>query len=122
LHPDYLISEHLDARERYARFDAPTRFYSFTDDEFAPEAAVNHLLRRLRRAPIDHVRLAPEERGADSIGHFGFFRPRFSATLWQEAATFLRDSLEGRVPHQIDRPMVRSLRDEVMEDLRYGRP
>lgn len=124
LHPDYLISEHLDARERFARFDAPTLFYSFTDDEYAPEAAVQHLLRRLRRAPLEHVRLTPQERGADAIGHFGFFRPRFSATLWLEAASFLRDSLEGRTPHHrpaVSAPMTLSLREEVMADLRYGR-
>ena len=89
LHPDYLISEHLDARERYARFDAPTLFYSFTDDELAPEAAVNHLLRRLRRAPIDHG--GSRQRSARrSIGHFGFFRPRFSATLCK-SRKLLRD-------------------------------
>jgi len=125
LHPDYLISEHLDARERFARFDAPTLFYSFTDDEYAPEAAVDHLLRRLRRAPIEHVRLTPQERGADAIGHFGFFRPRFSATLWVEAASFLRDSLERRTPQHtpsVSAPMTLSLREEVMADLRYGRP
>lgn len=123
-HPDYLISEHLDARERFARFDAPTLFYSFTDDEYAPEAAVDHLLRRLRRAPLQHVRLSPEDRGADAIGHFGFFRPRFATTLWTEAATFLRDSLEGRDPrHQpaFDDTVFRSLSEDVMEDLRYGR-
>lgn len=123
-HPDYLVSEHLDARERFARFDAPTLFYSFTDDEYAPEGAVAHLLRRLRRAPLEHVRLAPEERGADAIGHFGFFRPRFSATLWLEATSFLRDSLEGRTPHHapsVSTPMAPSLREEVMADLRYGR-
>lgn len=125
LHPDYMISEHLDARERFARFDAPTLFYSFTDDAYAPQAAVQHLLRRLRRAPLEHVRLMPEERGADAIGHFGFFRPRFSATLWREAATFLRDALDGRVPrHQpeLGEPaLARTLRDDVMADLRYGR-
>jgi len=123
-HPDYLISEHLDARERFARFDAPTLFYSFTDDEYAPEGAVAHLLRRLRRAPLEHVRLAPQERGASTIGHFGFFRPRFSGTLWPEAASFLRDSLEGREPHHtrsVSPPVTPSLREEVMEDLSYGR-
>jgi predicted alpha/beta hydrolase len=124
LHPDYLISEHLDARERFARFDAPTLFFSFTDDEYAPEGAVNHLLRRLRRAPLQHVRLAPEERGADAIGHFGFFRARFSTTLWLEAVHFLRDSLEGREPQHkpaLEAPLMTSLREDVMADLRYGR-
>lgn len=124
LHPDYLISEHLDARERFARFDAPTLFFSFTDDDYAPEAAIDNLLRRLRRAPLEHVRLEPRARGADAIGHFGFFRPQFSATLWMEAASFLGDSLAGDTPHH--RPPVeaatQSLRDDVLADLRFGRP
>ena len=124
LHPDYLISEHLDARERYARFDVPTLFYSFSDDEYAPPAAVDHLLRRLRRAPLTHVHLAPAERGADAIGHFGFFRPRFSGTLWREAATFLTDALNGRDPQHVPalpaEPLL-SLGEEVMADLQYGR-
>lgn len=124
LHPDYLISEHLDARERYARFDAPTLFYSFTDDDYAPEAAVDHLLRRLRRAPLDHVRLAPEQRNVDAIGHFGFFRTRFASTLWLEACNFLRESLDGIEPRHkplVEAPLPMSLRDDVMADLRYGR-
>jgi len=125
LHPDYLVSEHLDARERFARFDTPTLFFSFTDDEYAPQAAIDHLLRRLRRAPIEHVRLEPSACGAQAIGHFGFFRPRFSATLWPQAVSFLRDALAGRAASyrpSIDEPSIfRSLGEDVMDDLRYGR-
>jgi hypothetical protein len=118
-----LISEHPDARERFARFDAPTLFYSFTDDDMAPTNAVDHLLRRLHSAPLQHVRIAPEEMGGGPIGHFGFFRPRFAPSLWLDAAKFLRESLAGRAPEV--RPLrvieARSWDDEIMQDLAYGR-
>lgn len=123
LHPDYLIGEHPEARERFARFDAPTLFYSFTDDEMAPTNAIDHLLRRLHSAPLTHARIAPEELGGAPIGHFGFFRPKLAGSLWIEAAEFLRKSLAGRAP------AVRPLRvierkswdAAIMEDLQYGR-
>jgi predicted alpha/beta hydrolase len=123
LHPDYLISEHPDARERFARFDAPTLFYSFTDDEFAPTNAVDHLLRRLHSAPLQHARIAPEELGGAPIGHFGFFRPRFAPTLWNDAAAFLRDSLAGRKQSArgLREIKAKSWDEEIMEDLAYGR-
>jgi predicted alpha/beta hydrolase len=123
LHPDYLLSEHPDAGERFASFKAPTLFYSFTDDDFAPDAAIAHLLRRLSGTPIEHARIDPRDYGDASIGHFGFFRPRFAPTLWQEAAAFLRDALAGHTPKRrpIAPPAPRSLRDEVMVDLHYGR-
>ena len=49
-HPDYLIAEHPDAAARFARFDRPTAFYSFTDDAFGPRRSVDALLDRLPRA------------------------------------------------------------------------
>jgi len=97
-HPDYLISEHPDAIGRFAAIFGPMLFYSFTDDELAPRAAVNHLLARLSGARVDHRRVHPSQHGGASIGHFGFFRPRFTSTLWRDAASFLKDALDGREP------------------------
>ena len=34
-------------------------------------------------------RLAPRELGEKHIGHFGFFRERFRASLWRESADWL---------------------------------
>jgi predicted alpha/beta hydrolase len=122
LHPDYLISEHTDAAERYARFDRPLLFYSFSDDAMAPHGGVANLLSRLPHARLDHARVSPEAHGGDPIGHFGFFRSRFAPTLWQEAADFLRAVLAGDAP-----PARKSAADSgslhagVMADLEYGR-
>jgi predicted alpha/beta hydrolase len=97
-HPDYLISEHADARERFARFDRPVLFYTFTDDKFAPSLAVTSLLEHLPAAKIVRAHIDPAEHGGAPIGHFGFFRSRFAPSLWQEAAVYLRDAIEGRTP------------------------
>lgn len=122
-HPDYLISEHPTARSRFARFQRPTLFYSFTDDTFAPEGAVNALIDRLSGAELTHRRLAPRELGVESVGHFGFFRPRFSDSLWREACWFIDDLMEDRRSFQPAprRSAYAVSTDEVMADLAYGR-
>jgi predicted alpha/beta hydrolase len=122
-HPDYLVSEHPEARARFARFRRPTLFYSFTDDKYAPEGAVDALIDRLSGAELTHRRLDPRELAAESVGHFGFFRPRFADSLWREARWFIDDLVEDRKSFQ---PAPRRSRfavssDEVMADLSYGR-
>jgi predicted alpha/beta hydrolase len=122
-HPDYLVSEHPAAAARFARFSRPTLFYSFSDDTFAPEGAVDALIGRLSSAELTHRRIDPRELNAGSVGHFGFFRPRFADTLWREARWFIDDLVEDRRSFQ---PTPRRSRfavsaDEVMADLAYGR-
>jgi predicted alpha/beta hydrolase len=96
--PDYFIVDHPDAAERLATFDRPLRAYTFTDDDYAPEGAVDNLLRRLESARLDHRRVRPSEVGKAAIGHFGFFRRGLRDTLWAEAKGFLDDVLAGREP------------------------
>ena len=101
-HPDYLISEHPDATARFARFDRPTAFYSFTDDAYGPRRGVEALLDRLPKATIDHRRVDPAHLGKGPIGHFGFFRATFREPLWREALAFLNDVFEGRSPPRLE--------------------
>jgi predicted alpha/beta hydrolase len=118
-HPDYLISEHPQAAQRFARFDRPALFYSFTDDDLAPLRSVSALLERLSSARIDHRRLRPRDLGARSIGHFGFFRRHFRETLWADAADFLVDILAGRPPRhaRAARPLCDLQEEDVLADL-----
>jgi predicted alpha/beta hydrolase len=118
----YLFSDHPSARERFARFDRPTVAYTFTDDDFAPERAVRHLLDQMPSERVAHVRLSPRELELGPIGHFGFFRRRFREALWGGAGDFLLDVLEGRSPEtpRPRSPFAPSLED-VMADLRAGR-
>jgi hypothetical protein len=97
-------------------------FYSFTDDELAPRAAINQLLGRLSSARIDHRRVHPGEHGGTPIGHFGFFRPRFRETLWRDASAFLLDVVEGRVPAAATPPKPWNINaEDIRADLAYGR-
>jgi predicted alpha/beta hydrolase len=93
--PEYLISHYPDAAERFARFDRPLLFYSFTDDALAPPRAVEALIARLPNAKLEHRRLAPEQFGGEPIGHFGYFKPRFERTLWLDAVRFFARVLEA---------------------------
>ena len=90
-HPGYLVGA-LGAREAYARFAAPIRAYSITDDTYAPLPAVEAFLEFYPNAARKLERVDPAQAGGGPIGHFGFFRERFKETLWKEAA----DWMEGR--------------------------
>lgn len=97
-HPDYLMGPNPDARARFARFDKPTVLYSASDDAYAPEAAVRALIASLSSAPVEHRTLSPAAFGGAPIGHFGFFKPRFEATMWCDAASFLQSALRAELP------------------------
>jgi predicted alpha/beta hydrolase len=87
-HPTYLIGA-LGVEQDYARFSAPIRAYAVSDDNFAPPSAVQALLELFPAARSEMRRVTPRELGVKSIGHFGFFRERFRATLWPEAGDWL---------------------------------
>jgi predicted alpha/beta hydrolase len=89
-HPLHLLSEcSAQERERYARLGFPIRCYRFTDDDFAPQAAVDGLLGFYRGATTEVVLRSPKDAGAPSIGHFGWLKASFRETLWREMASWL---------------------------------
>jgi predicted alpha/beta hydrolase len=90
-HPGYIVGA-LGAQEAYARFAAPIRAYSITDDRYAPLKAVEAFLEFYPNAVRNVERVDPAQAGGGPIGHFGFFRERFKDTLWKDAA----DWMEGR--------------------------
>jgi predicted alpha/beta hydrolase len=122
-HPQYLMGFHPAAQARFARFERPTLLLTFSDDDYAPEAAVDQLVRALGRAPLVHRRFRPAELDVEEIGHFGFFRPRFADTLWRQARYFVDDVLEGRQAFRfVPRRAPWDLTEEDLEaDLSYGR-
>lgn len=95
--PDYLFVEEGAARRAaFAAMRVPVHAESFTDDSYATETAVRWLLDAYRGASVTHRHRHPSRLGARSIGHFGFFRPRFQDTLWEEAAEWLEARLADR--------------------------
>jgi predicted alpha/beta hydrolase len=82
----------------YARVTAPILAYSFTDDTFAPAAAVRALLDLYRGATKTHRHLVPRDVGRRAIGHFGFFRAAQRERLWSEARAWLESPAAAYVP------------------------
>jgi predicted alpha/beta hydrolase len=98
---DYLMSYAAPLGGRgFARLAAPVVAYAIADDHYAPRATVEALLGFYARAPTELRVVEPAALGVSAVGHFGFFRPRFEATLWREATRFLAGAAEdaGRGP------------------------
>jgi predicted alpha/beta hydrolase len=95
LHRDYCVGA-TGAYRRYAELKTPILSLSFTDDEFMSRTNVEVMHGFYAGAPREMKRLAPRAIGARTIGHFGFFRPRFAGNLWPLAADWLRARFAAR--------------------------
>jgi predicted alpha/beta hydrolase len=83
LNPEYVVGvEGESVRRSYASVRTPMLSLSFADDEMMSEQSIRSLHRLYAGAPIEYRRIAPRDIGALRIGHFGFFRQQFAATLW----------------------------------------
>lgn len=63
---------------------------SLTDDPFGTVAAVERLLGYFTGSRCTHRRIAPQEIGEQTVGHFAFFHSRFEARLWPIALAWLQ--------------------------------
>jgi predicted alpha/beta hydrolase len=93
-HPRYLVGA-LGVDDAYAQVRARMRAYAISDDPFAPLPAVDALAALYPKARWQTRRLAPQDVGVPAIGHFGFFRERFRASLWRESADWLEEACES---------------------------
>ena len=90
LDPDYLFGVmQKTVRERYAALKLPLLSLSFTDDEYLSERNIQSLHGFYAGAARDMQRISPADIGVAGIGHFGFFRRRFEASLWPRAGGWL---------------------------------
>ena len=90
LDPDYLFGVMPAAvRELYAALKLPLLSLSFTDDEYLSEKNIQSLHGFYAGAARDMRRISPADIGVAGIGHFGFFRRRFEASLWPRAGDWL---------------------------------
>src|SRR6266478_4589536 len=83
LHPEYAMSEGEAVRAQYAAVTTPIVSLSFHDDEFMSARNTESIHAFYVNAQRTMKRIAPEEIGAERIGHFGFFRAAFERSLWQ---------------------------------------
>jgi predicted alpha/beta hydrolase len=94
LNPRYHVGHEGEAlRRQFAAARFPIVALSITDDELMTERGTRKLIDCYENAPRELQRIAPSDVNARRIGHFGFFRPQFEATLWAR----VRDLLARRL-------------------------
>lgn len=90
LNREYVVgAEGEQVREAYASVRTPMLSLSFTDDEMMSARGIKSLHGLYVNAPVEYRRIAPPDVGVKHIGHFGFFRPKFEQTLWQQTVQWL---------------------------------
>ena len=94
LNRDYLVGVGGEKmRADYAAITTPILSLSFTDDEYMSARNTADMHAFYATAPRDMRRIAPQDIGVKRIGHFGFFRQKFSATLWPQVTQWLAPPL-----------------------------
>lgn len=90
LHPDWL---QVLAREglpsHHTQITSPILAVAVSDDVYGTRAATLRHHGLFVNAPVEYRWIAPADIGEREIGHFGFFRRRYQATLWPMAAEWL---------------------------------
>ena len=84
LNREYAVGVEGDAvRAQFAAVRTPIVSLSFVDDELMSAANTESIHGFYSGAPRTMKRIAPRDIGAQRIGHFGFFRSAFEASLWR---------------------------------------
>ena len=95
-HAEFVVDEHgRPLHEGFKRFNRPLLFYSFTDDEFAPPAAVDAMRDLYSNAIIEHKVFKPADWGMRSIGHFTFFRKWTPQSVWRQTVKWIASTTES---------------------------
>ena len=96
MHPRYHVGAEGEAlRQQFAQARFPVVALSMTDDELMTERGTRVLIDCYENAPRELHRVAPQDAGAARIGHFGFFRPQFEATLWSRVTGIFQRFSQG---------------------------
>lgn len=83
----------LGAAELLAKVKTPVLAVGLEDDPWGTRRAVSHFLSYHTSAPIEQRWYSPADTGGQPIGHLGFFRSRFSQSLWPEMTEWLLDGV-----------------------------
>jgi predicted alpha/beta hydrolase len=87
----FLDDPTLPELANFPRYRGALRAIGIDDDPWATPPAIDLLLSAFIGTRPQRRQVDPRALGADSIGHFGFFRPVHRDTLWREAADWLAD-------------------------------
>ena len=92
--PDYFFGDPgLPETTRFASVKTPILSIGLRDDPWGNPRAVAAFMKHYVNAPVESRWLGPDDTGGQPIGHLGFFRSRFAATLWPQFIGWL---LEGK--------------------------
>ena len=91
LHKDGAIQGLRQVQDMYSRITNHIHFLHIADDNLmAPRLATEQLMRRYFGAKATFESVYPEDIKARKIGHFGFFRREFKASLWTKPLDYFR--------------------------------
>ncbi len=98
LNPRYHVGHEGEAlRRQFAAASFPIVALSMTDDELMTERGTRVLIDCYENAPRELQRIAPSDANANRIGHFGFFRAQFEATLWTRVTGLFQRFATGAI-------------------------
>lgn len=83
------LFEEPGAARSYEAIRTPLLFIGATDDPWATPRATSAMRRYLPGAACSERWFSPSEAGVARIGHLGFFKEKFSTTLWPTAIDWL---------------------------------
>jgi len=108
LNPTYGAgAEGAAARNGYAAVRFPICSLYLTDDEMMTLKGTQVLLDLYAQAPRKIEQIAPRDVGIERVGHFGFFRPQCSQTLWPLAlARLLAFNQRQHDAHELPKAML----------------
>ncbi|RJG05024.1 alpha/beta fold hydrolase [Noviherbaspirillum cavernae] len=108
--PHYMVDDSgKPLRAGFERISVPLLSMSFTDDEMMSRRSIDSLHDCYKNAPMERRYIRPADVNAKRIGHFGFFRPQFKTTLWQQALDWLDQHARIEHPAQSEQSATRSI-------------
>jgi predicted alpha/beta hydrolase len=97
--PHYVVDARGEPiRAGYEKMRIPLLSMSFTDDEMMSRRGTDNMHDFYRNAAQERRYIKPQDVGVKRIGHFGFFRPQFKATLWRQALDWLDNKAAAAGP------------------------
>lgn len=91
-HKEYIAGHHNSDHTYFNKLKIPILVLSFPRDNYAPKKMVDWLASQFTNATVDRRHLVPKELGIDEIGHFGFFREKFSDSLWKMIEEWINEN------------------------------
>jgi predicted alpha/beta hydrolase len=85
----YIFDELPFLKERFSALQQRSLMLSFTDDQYAPKAAVKRLIEIYSNLRWEHKHLHPEDLAQKKVGHFGFFKKATSHAFWNDISEWI---------------------------------